>query len=397
MVRSTYCSASVDNRDAYLYNAVAWYIALLGDPETTHLTILQNGAGVGGAHVLKVAASASRGVLQDHDIEYECKESEGAYATDGKPEVWRRIVLTSSSSSNDDENAPLKFVEEALQAYKKHRETIKATRTVEFSGGHVKTYAWNDCDNSGWAVDGEFARRPLSTLFLPGKGAQNLLENLRDFLAEETQAKYASLHVPMIKAVLLHGVPGSGKTTLVRCLASELGMNLACFDGEDMDELYTAATHLPQGCILSIDDLDCIITGGGRQRSGFSKILGMLDGVARRDPLIVFMTTNMPQELDISLRRRVDHCIGFGYARALEGRQLIQHFYPALGDESAKNVFQKLTKNGVRRITMCMLTKFLVQSMKHGDPWKLLERDPGAFDALYSAHKNESIAAHVYT
>lgn len=369
----------IDIKDTYLYHAVAWYIVDIADSSHSSASVLQP---LGPhPHVLRLACT--QGILTSRNISYECKESSHAYGTDGRPETWRRLTLSGADSA-----CLMHFIHDALEAYKEHRASVRTDHEVTL-------HTWSDHD--GWVTSGEFTKRPLSSLFLPGDTTEALLADLREFLLPSTRATYQALNIPMIKIVLLHGVPGSGKTSLVRCMASELDLHVASFAGGDMDAFSDAITHCPSKCILSVDDIDTIVQGKGqptRDQAGFAKLLAALDGVTRKEPFIVFMTTNVPNGLDIALRRRVDHSVAFDYARKSEGVALIRHFFK--NEEQPEELWGDVTKDGYRSITMCMLHKFLVRSMKFGSPRELLRSDPEAFEALYAGGKETRDAAHVY-
>lgn len=371
---------SIESKDQYALNAVTWYIGQKID--VTSATAVIVNARDSSPTILNMAKG--HGYLEAYNIWYLCEESSEAYCTDSKPELWRKVTL-----KGENESDVHSFVKEALVAYRQCLATLKASEGVTI-------YAWDDHD--GWISVGDAPRRPIESLFLPHDAAEKLLRELKAFVSPKTHQQYAHLNVPLIKIIMLHGTPGSGKTSLVRCLASELGISIANYAGSDMETFSDAILQAPPKSIVAVEDIDCILgasNGNQREKRGFSQLLNALDAVYRKDPLIVCLTTNSPGSLDVAVRRRVDHCIEFKHAVKTQCLELIQRFFPTF--EDTEKLWCHLTQDGCRAITMAMLQKFLVRSMKYGSPWDLLRDDPEAFTSLIDVVANTSNAHHIYT
>jgi len=368
----------IESRDVYTYHGITWYIDRLITPSTALASVVN--ARDPSPKVLTLARGY--GYIESQKIWYACEESSDAYCTDSRPEPWRRVILKGHSHDH-----VKSFVVDALREYREFVASLKA------SDG-VTVYAWDDHD--GWVSVGDAPRRTLESLVFPDSSAGILLEELKTFVTPEAIQRYAELNVPMIKIVMLHGVPGSGKTSLVRCLASELNMNIANFSGEDPTTFSEALMHVPARCLVSVEDIDCLLGNvhAQREKRGFGHLLAALDGVTRKEPLIVCITTNVPGSLDIAVRRRIDHCLEFKYATKDQACNLIRRFFPVLEDPSA--LWTDVTSNGHRKTTMATLQKFLVRSLKYGSPWALLDDDPAAFTSLLDVVHGSSTDSHMY-
>lgn len=368
----------IESRDLYTYHAVTWYIDRLVRPDSALATVIN--ARDPSPKILTLARGY--GFIDAEKVWYSCEESADAYCTDSRPEPWRRIMLRGQSHEH------LKgFVTAALKAYRDFVASLKASDGVTL-------YTWDDHD--GWMSVGDAPRRTLESLVLPDASGEALLNDLKTFMDPKTQEKYAALNVPMIKIVMLHGVPGSGKTSLVRCLASELGMNIANFSGDDPSTFSDALMQAPTRCLVSIEDIDCMLGSaqGQREKRGFGQLLAALDAVTRKEPLIVCMTTNFPGHLDVAVRRRIDHCVEFKHATKDQACTMIARFFQDL--ENPEKLWEEVTGDGYRKITMATLQKFLVRSLKYESPWALLADDPAAFTSLLDVIQDSSSGSHMY-
>lgn len=77
--------------------------------------------------------------------------------------------------------------------------------------------------------------RPLSKVIF-GQEYLQLVENMRDFLAPETQKEFAELGQPYRRGYLLHGPPGTGKSSFSHSLASEFSLDVYIADLTSVDD-----------------------------------------------------------------------------------------------------------------------------------------------------------------
>jgi len=119
--------------------------------------------------------------------------------------------------------------------------------------------------------------------------------------------------------VLLVGPPGTGKTLTARSLAEELGVNYIAIVGpEVMGKYYgEAETRLRSifekaakaaPCIIFIDEIDSLAPDrskveGEVEKRLVAQLLGLMDGFAKTNGVIVLAATNRPDHLDPALRR----------------------------------------------------------------------------------------------
>lgn len=120
---------------------------------------------------------------------------------------------------------------------------------------------------------------------------------------------YAERGVPWRRGYMLHGKPGTGKTSLVRGISEELGLNiisidLASCDNQDLYKFWkTAKQNTP--CILLLEDIDSVFHGRQNVVPGgeltFDALLNCIDGIDKSDGIVLFVTTNHLEHIDPAL------------------------------------------------------------------------------------------------
>jgi chaperone BCS1 len=178
-------------------------------------------------------------------------------------------------------------------------------------------------------------KRPLESVVLPDQALEDLLDDLRDFY--RSAAWYADRGIPYRRGYLLHGPPGTGKTTLVLAVAGDLKLSVAVLSLSSRlmtdESLRAMVDELPVATVLLIEDVDCVFkesrTTNGDTGVTLSGLLNALDGVSSREGRVLFLTTNHPERLDPALVRpgRVDRKIELGYATPDQARRLFRWYY----------------------------------------------------------------------
>ena len=194
--------------------------------------------------------------------------------------------------------------------------------------------------NMGWETSGPpKRRRPFDSVVLEAGLAEKILGDVTEFL--EARTWYLDRGIPYRRGYLLHGPPGTGKTSFVQALAGRLDFNIAMLSlsqrGLTDDLLNHLLLNLPPRTIVLLEDADAAFSNRQqRQDDGYnganvtySGLLNALDGVASAEERIMFMTTNHIQRLDDALIRpgRVDMTIHLGNATMGQMAQLWDRFY----------------------------------------------------------------------
>jgi hypothetical protein len=175
---------------------------------------------------------------------------------------------------------------------------------------------------------------------------------------------YAARGIPHSLGILLHGIPGAGKTSTIKAIARDtnrhiFNLSLRSFTTQkQLTSLFynetvtvTGADGQPQTYriplnrrLYVIEDIDCL-SDVVLDRQAFPRpepasgdlltlsfLLNLLDGVLETPGRILVITTNYPERLDPALIRpgRIDVRIDFGKAVRAMILEMVNHFYDVL-------------------------------------------------------------------
>ncbi|KAI4199168.1 MAG: hypothetical protein LQ350_004798 [Teloschistes chrysophthalmus] len=216
---------------------------------------------------------------------------------------------------------------------------------------------------SSWERFGEPRRkRPLESVILDEGIKERIVADVKDFLRSETW--YYDRGIPYRRGYLLHGPPGSGKSSFIQALAGELDYNIAILNlserGVTDDRLNYLLTIIPKRTLVLLEDVDAAFSNRRAQSEAdgyrganvtFSGLLNALDGVASAEERVLFLTTNHVERLDSALVRpgRVDMTVRLGEATRYQAAQLWDRFYAEFDkDGTHKLLFlERLEKLGI--------------------------------------------------
>lgn len=248
--------------------------------------------------------------------------------------------------------------------------------------GYVEVYTWNP-RRYYWNSKSKFQCRGLKSVVLPQKISKTILSDITHFLSENAKNFYQSHGIPYRRSYLLYGVPGSGKTSLIQAIAGHFNRSISYLQPTHPemtdDSLANAMDDLNDDTVVVLEDIDALFAKDrsnkvAKSNLTFSGLLNALDGIGSCNGQLVFMTTNLRDQLDPALIRngRVDFHVHFDYATDEQIEAMWDSYYPD-GTEYSQEFRAKLRLSlGLKPIATAGLQHFFVLHM-NSSPLEALE------------------------
>lgn len=231
--------------------------------------------------------------------------------------------------------------------------------------------------DKAWHPAVAIKKRPLHTVIVKQAIKAQLLSQLDYFIHNAQWYHHRGMAHKL--TFILHGKPGTGKTSLIKALASHYNRNIYQININQMsDTLFEAAiSSVPRGAFILIEDFDSSgathrreplpviaapsasqpsdcpvaplepavgtlasavtplrpmdeITAVMTSMLSLTAVLNTLDGIVTLDDTVIFMTTNHLEKIDSAITRkgRVDHIVEIPRLGDTEIREYIELMYP---------------------------------------------------------------------
>ena len=241
-----------------------------------------------------------------------------------------------------------------LERFLKACEQVDAVKTT-------RCFEYDPTDHT-WVSAGKLVGKGLSACALDAPIREFFVRELTKF--RDSREAMLAAGIPHKLTMLLHGSPGSGKTSLIRALGTEFHYDVYSLNLGGLfnpTELVKAFSTVPKRSILLLEEIDnshWVSARAGmadktaasskadnedalarerdsmRADGGLSTLLNLLDGVVALDELIIICTTNCAEILDKALVRagRIDFVVELPAPSMPAVREHMQYVWPELVD-----------------------------------------------------------------
>lgn len=308
-------------------------LELLDQPEQHAVSVVSRRQNDGSLAVLEGWNSVRTQTItiDGHEIDVTIQRPEAAPGAPGGQEVAETLSVLLASSRPDQllfwsksyagKNAVVRFID-------------RAVAEDEHTAPKLWTVRWGS-----WYDQSDVPARSLDTVVLAKGLAEDIRSDIEAFLSQEHD--YAEAGLPWHRGYLLHGCPGSGKTSLVKALASELDLDLYAVSlstVQNDNALMNLMSSVEARSALLLEDVDSTSAARDRDKRGdpdddnkgitSSGLLNALDGIGTPHGLILFMSTNRLSTLDPALIRpgRCDRIFEIGYLDDEQLSRMVQQF-----------------------------------------------------------------------
>jgi len=200
-----------------------------------------------------------------------------------------------------------------------------------------------------WEYSAPIPKRRINTIYLPREQLKRIIDTINEFFANKQF--YIDHGIPWTLKILFYGPAGTGKSSLVKMIASEWNRNLfECSGGKMGKFIPNCLTDYIEGMIdpvLSISDVDKYpilineadtnIANKDEKQSEeqlqykqiFNKMINALDGITSGENRIIIMTTNHIEKFSETFLRpgRIDLIEEIGYVTPETFRRFFLDFY----------------------------------------------------------------------
>lgn len=261
-------------------------------------------------------------------------------ATSTTIDVFKHLVI----SNNEEECLLESFIKEAREYQLESKNTHKIICYMMTHGT--------------WRILSNQDKRQMKTIYLEQSLKDDLIKDLHNFLNHPQI--YQTYGIPYKRNYLLEGIPGTGKTSLILAVASYFNMNIGILSlNKDLDDysFMKSISNIPDDTILVLEDIDALFDDDRETCLSFSGLLNILDGLARQNKLIIFMTTNHINKLNKSLKRagRVDYKIHFDFCNQTQIKTIMNSFFPNLNSNTVNDF---MTQTKTLKLTPAMLQTY---------------------------------------
>jgi hypothetical protein len=316
-----------------------------------------------------------------------------------KQQLKPSIYLTTTEVSNDGVvNSTSEFLNEIVRTYLEDQKKKKVRSRYERNDSY-----WQHVQSLSSA-------RGLDSIALDESHEQLLKKELETFVNDKSF--YERIGMPYRRGILLYGKPGTGKTSLINAISSQLNRDIYYLNLKnikDDNELSAAFSDVPENQIIVLEDVDTqskvlhkrtrdsvsLISSSVVKSSdknddklkddkadrvdkfsefSLSTFLGCLDGHILAEGNIIIMTTNHVEHLDPACIRpgRMDVQLNLGYCSHYQIKKMYKSVVENPEAEFPQDILEKIPE---KLLPPCevMMTMILYRSEIDLIPQKIYE------------------------
>tara|TARA_Y100001936_G_scaffold253443_1_gene318131 strand:+ start:296 stop:1627 length:1332 start_codon:yes stop_codon:yes gene_type:complete len=307
-------------------------------------------------------------------------------------------IVTKLELIADTKDILTQFADEAMEWCKNEKKKVKMNSKETMNIYYYK--------KDYWTLLSKAPKRPLSTVYLKENILNEMIDNTTEFFSDKTREIYLSFGIPYKSVQLIHGPPGTGKTSLIKSIASHLDCDLYILpiskdmlDTNLIDAFSYISDNEEKERIIVIEDIDTIFDNERKEGDDHNGItlqafLNCLDGFTCVEGTMLFLTANKPEVLDFAMIRscRIDNKIELDYADKHQTKCMFEIFLPE--QKERFNEFYKAVSH--KKFTTAMLQEFFFYNRECENIIELLEEfieiveknDPKNFEVVKDENKN---------
>jgi chaperone BCS1 len=275
-------------------------------------------------------------------------------------------------------------------------------------------------EDARWRLETHILKRNFNTIFIEDSIKNRLLNHLDNFYASEDW--YHERGIPYQTGICLHGPAGTGKTSIVKGLASHYNKGLCILRSSEIDKLPHALKQLPSDSFVVIEDIDTSsivverepnetlenslyrlgknknnakdsveaevpvadVTAPPKKKnntektenkidisSSYSKVylsdvLNAMDGLISIEKRVIIFTTNHLEKLDRALIRpgRIDCLERIDYISYTQFKRFCYLFYKTTITDEEKDILENKYSSFKCVVTVAELQRNFMQGMK---------------------------------
>ncbi len=321
--------------------------------------------------------------LRDHEVGVEMSELTNTIIGPGVHkhnngiylvyESLRSLAISADSSSKSSYHIALMTFGDNHNQIDKYIDDLKDLNNDKSC---IKCYTCNG--RLEW-IEQQIPKRSPKSLFI-GNVWKDIYEDAKKFFTDETKQFFDKHGATWKRSYLFHSDPGCGKSSTIRTLASELGVNMYSLNLASArltdEDLMEAIRNVENKSIVTVEDIDRIFDNHTVNTTdshvSFSQFLNIIDGSLSRSGILFIFTCNNMDQMDDALIRagRISRIFKFPNASQKSLKNMFLSFYPEHKKESKEFV----SKVGdTSNITMAAAENFFLQH-RDDSPKQILEK-----------------------